>query len=153
MYPTGGIRASDAEREVTVAHLQRAVSEGRLTLDEFGERTQRVYASATRGELAAIVADLPIMPSYPVPPMPYPVPPPPPKTSPLPLLALLFGVLGLPTGFPPIGLAGVVLGAISLYKIRRGMPGSRAMALVGLICGSVSVVLMTAFIVLLAVGF
>jgi hypothetical protein len=86
-----------------------------------------------------------------VPPAPYPVPQPPPKTSPLPLLALLFGVLGLPTGFPPLGLAGVILGAISLYKIRRGMPGSRAMALVGLICGSISVVLVAAFIVLVVV--
>jgi hypothetical protein len=148
MYPTGGIRASDAEREATVAHLQRAASEGRLTLDEYGDRTRRAYASTTRGELAALVADLPTGPSYAAP--PPPVPPPPPQTSPLPLLALLFGVLSVPTfGFPPLGLAGVVLGVIALRRIGRGMPGSRAMALVGIISGAASVLLLSGLITLL----
>jgi len=51
--------ASDAERERTVARLRRAVAEGRLTVEELDERSERAYAARTRGELAALIEDLP----------------------------------------------------------------------------------------------
>jgi hypothetical protein len=54
-----GMRASDADRERTVATLQREVGTGRLTLDEFSERTAIAYHSRTLGELAALTRDLP----------------------------------------------------------------------------------------------
>ncbi len=53
------MRASDADREATVARLQHAVGEGRLDLDEFGRRAQAAYAAVTTGELEALLADLP----------------------------------------------------------------------------------------------
>jgi hypothetical protein len=53
------IRASDAEREQTVALLRAAVAEGRLSVDELDERTASAYAAATRGELELLVDDLP----------------------------------------------------------------------------------------------
>ena len=53
------ILASDAERERTVAVLRDAVVEGRLTLEEFSERVERVQAARTDRELAALTADLP----------------------------------------------------------------------------------------------
>lgn len=54
-----GIRASDADRERTVVALQREVGTGRLTLDEFAERSAVVYDARTLGELAALTRDLP----------------------------------------------------------------------------------------------
>jgi hypothetical protein len=54
-----GVRASDADREALVARLQTALAEGRLDLDEFGERTGAAYAAVTTAELDRLVADLP----------------------------------------------------------------------------------------------
>jgi hypothetical protein len=53
------IRASDEDRERTVAALERHTGAGRLTLDEFAERAQLAHGARTREELAAIVRDLP----------------------------------------------------------------------------------------------
>lgn len=53
------VRASDADREGVVARLQAALAEGRLDLDEFGQRAGSAYAVLTRAELDALVADLP----------------------------------------------------------------------------------------------
>jgi hypothetical protein len=53
------LRISDAERERVVARLQVAVSEGRLTLDEFQERVDGVLQSRTYGEIEQYLADLP----------------------------------------------------------------------------------------------
>ncbi|MQA85377.1 MAG: DUF1707 domain-containing protein [Streptosporangiales bacterium] len=52
------LRASDADRERTVDVLREAVADGRLTLDEHGERVDRAYASRTLGELAELTTDL-----------------------------------------------------------------------------------------------
>jgi hypothetical protein len=53
------IRASDSERAVTVDRLKTAHDEGRLTLDEFTDRIAKTRQAQTRGELQALVADLP----------------------------------------------------------------------------------------------
>ena len=53
------VRASDAERELTVERLRRAVGNGRLSIDEFDERAAAAYAARTRGELADLTRDLP----------------------------------------------------------------------------------------------
>jgi hypothetical protein len=53
------VRASDADREATVTRLQSAVGEGRIDLDEFGQRAHAAYAAVTRNELDLLVADLP----------------------------------------------------------------------------------------------
>jgi class 3 adenylate cyclase len=54
------IRASDAEREYVVDVLRAHCSEGRIDLDEFSERINRVYAARTIGELNDITNDLPV---------------------------------------------------------------------------------------------
>ena len=54
------VRASDGEREAVVTALQSAVGEGRLDLDEFGQRAAAAYAAGTTAELAELVADLPV---------------------------------------------------------------------------------------------
>src|SRR5579862_5041235 len=56
------IRASDKERESVVDVLRDAYTEGRLTLDEFEERTSGAYASKTWGDLRELTTDLPFEP-------------------------------------------------------------------------------------------
>lgn len=58
------IRASDAERDATVGRLRDAMAEGRLTLDDFSQRTDTALTALTREELAEVVADLPANPGY-----------------------------------------------------------------------------------------
>jgi hypothetical protein len=53
------LRAADADREQAVATLRHAVVEGRLTLEEFGDRVGAAYESRTELELARLVEDLP----------------------------------------------------------------------------------------------
>ena len=60
--PSGGVRASDAEREAVVERLRVATVEGRLTMSELTERTGAAYTATTRGELVRITADLPAVP-------------------------------------------------------------------------------------------
>lgn len=56
---TPEIRASDAEREYVVDVLRGHCGAGRIDLDEFSERINKVYAARTIGELNDITADLP----------------------------------------------------------------------------------------------
>lgn len=53
------LRVSDAEREHVVGVLQNGIGRGMLDLDEFTERTDIALAARTRGELNAVLADLP----------------------------------------------------------------------------------------------
>jgi hypothetical protein len=56
------IRASDKERESVVDVLRDAYTDGRLTLEEFEERTSAAYASKTWVDLRELTADLPVEP-------------------------------------------------------------------------------------------
>jgi uncharacterized protein involved in exopolysaccharide biosynthesis len=53
------MRASDDDRQRTVAELERHTGAGRLTLDEFAERARVAHSAQTLAELAAVVRDLP----------------------------------------------------------------------------------------------
>jgi hypothetical protein len=53
------MRAADVDRDRVIEVLRSAFGEGRLTADEFEERTQAVLSAKTFGELAAFTADLP----------------------------------------------------------------------------------------------
>jgi Domain of unknown function (DUF1707) len=52
-------RASDADRDRTVAALREHTAVGRLTLEEFNERLDKACAAKTLGELDDLTADLP----------------------------------------------------------------------------------------------
>src|SRR3954468_14255466 len=54
------VRASDADREAAVALLEKALSEGRITVDEFRQRTEAAYAAVTTADLDPLLADLPV---------------------------------------------------------------------------------------------
>ena len=55
----GPIRASDVEREDTVRLLHQAIGEGRLDLAETETRIAAAYIAVYRGELPALLGDLP----------------------------------------------------------------------------------------------
>ncbi|GAA0651051.1 DUF1707 domain-containing protein [Streptomyces thermocarboxydovorans] len=53
------LRASDADRERVADILREALAEGRLDMEEFGERLDATYKARTYGELEPITRDLP----------------------------------------------------------------------------------------------
>ncbi|MDO8213439.1 DUF1707 domain-containing protein [Conexibacter sp. CPCC 206217] len=57
------LRASDAERERTVTQLREHFGSGRISEEEFDERSDAAYAARTVSELRALVADLPALPA------------------------------------------------------------------------------------------
>ena len=58
-FPHGDLRVSDAERDQAVAGLSEHYQAGRLTLEEFEDRSGRALKARTGNELAGLFADLP----------------------------------------------------------------------------------------------
>ncbi len=54
-----GLRIGDAEREAAVSALGEHFAHGRLTRDEYDERSEAAYAARTRSALDPLFADLP----------------------------------------------------------------------------------------------
>lgn len=52
------LRASDADRELVVTLLTEAAADGRLTLAEHADRSERALSARTLGELTGLTADL-----------------------------------------------------------------------------------------------
>jgi hypothetical protein len=59
-FPPGDLRVSDAERDLAVSELSRAFQVGRLTTEEFQQRSEQAFAARTGNELTALLADLPV---------------------------------------------------------------------------------------------
>jgi hypothetical protein len=53
------VRASDADRDRTVDVLASARAEGRLSLEEYSERSEAALVAPTLGDLASLTVDLP----------------------------------------------------------------------------------------------
>lgn len=58
-YPPGDMRVSDADRDRAVSELGTAFRAGRLTREEFEERSEQALRARTGRELLAVLADLP----------------------------------------------------------------------------------------------
>jgi hypothetical protein len=58
-YPAGDLRVSDADRDRAISELSEHFQAGRLTADEFDERSGQALQARTGKELAALFADLP----------------------------------------------------------------------------------------------
>ena len=54
------LRLSDADREAAMDLLSEQYSVGRLTKDEFDERSDAVWSARTEGDLAPVFVDLPV---------------------------------------------------------------------------------------------
>jgi hypothetical protein len=68
------LRASDSDREAVAQQLRDHYAAGRLTLDEFDERTTTTYAAKTFGDLDGLLVDLPSADVVPVASARIPVP-------------------------------------------------------------------------------
>ena len=55
------VRASNQDRERTVEILRANLVEGRLTLDEFGDRAELAFSAQTGADLVKLTSDLPAM--------------------------------------------------------------------------------------------
>jgi Domain of unknown function (DUF1707) len=58
-FPRGDIRVSDAERDQAVAGLSEHFQAGRLTQEEFEDRSGRALQARTGGDLSGLFTDLP----------------------------------------------------------------------------------------------
>lgn len=58
-HDAAGMRASDAERDRVMSQLSRHFQDGRLDTSEFNERLEAASAARTRGDLSALLTDLP----------------------------------------------------------------------------------------------
>ncbi len=57
--PERAIRVSDPDRDAVVERLKDRIADGTLSLEEFAERVDRALVARSRGELDALVVDLP----------------------------------------------------------------------------------------------
>ncbi|NUS25756.1 MAG: DUF1707 and DUF4190 domain-containing protein [Streptomyces sp.] len=133
--------ASHADRERAADVLRAGFGEGRLEQMEFDNRVGRAYAARTVGELALLVADLPLGPL----PHPAPVTPVPrtfqaaprPRTNGKAVGAAVCGLLCLAT-FGLMGLPAVVLGHAARSETQRSGEAGDGLALTGLVLGWLS---------------
>jgi hypothetical protein len=58
-FPRGDIRVSDAERDEAVAELSEHFQAGRVTQEEFEDRSGRALEARTRSDLSELFTDLP----------------------------------------------------------------------------------------------
>lgn len=69
MYSRPGpqdLRASDADRDLVITLLSEAAGDGRLTLSEHAERSERALAARTLGELVRLTSDLTLPSGQPI---------------------------------------------------------------------------------------
>jgi len=59
-FPPGDLRVSDADRDRALFDLSEALRVGRITADEFDQRSGQALRSRTGKELTALLADLPL---------------------------------------------------------------------------------------------
>ncbi len=158
--PSSVMRASDADRERTVDVLKAAFAEGRLTAEEYEQRTGVAYRARTYGELAAVVGDLPqgpvpVAPAFrpapgPVPATFLPPPPPPRPSNSLAAASLVCGIAGLFFGIPAV--PAVVLGHRARREIRRTGESGEGMATTGLVLGWLVTAFMAFVALMMVVG-
>lgn len=61
-HQPSGLRVSDSDRDRAIAELSEHFQAGRITTDEFEERTGRALRARTAGDLAELFTDLPRKP-------------------------------------------------------------------------------------------
>lgn len=129
--PWPGLRISDAEREAAVSALGEHFAAGRLTREEYDERADRALKARTAAEVSPLFTDLPAPHPY-APTAPRATRPAtrPPGTWPayrapvrrgtrLPLVPLLFILVGLAVLLKAPFLVLLVLGVVWFAKSRR----------------------------------
>jgi hypothetical protein len=141
MTSDGGIRASDSDREHVVEILRDAYAAGRLTLEEFDERTSEAFSARTWGALRDLTGDLPSQPRLGLQPDPArstaapehrpPAVPGPPRRGFSPMLPILVIWLGIaltarqPDAFVPVLVILLLLLRLTVRPGRGRRPDDR----------------------------
>jgi hypothetical protein len=149
----GFMRSSSADRERAIDVLKAAFAEGRLTRDEFEERSGQVLRSQTYAQLAALTADLPVGPlgALMLPQQPYPqqvpyrvaVP-----RQPVNSLAVAALVCSLIPGLP--AAAGVVTALVAHRQIRQTGERGEGIATAAFLIGTFSLLTFVMYMIGLA---
>jgi hypothetical protein len=141
----GQMRASDRDRDSANSLLQVAYAEGRLTKDEYDDRTGRLLRSQTYGQLQALTADLPgHFPGVPMAPqaVQYLRPA---RTNGMAVASLACGIGQLFFWFLA-AIPAVVLGHMARRQIRETGEAGDGMAMAGLVLGYIGIVLTVLFV-------
>jgi hypothetical protein len=144
-------RASDSDREHVADRLRTALTEGRLTHEEFEERLRDALTARTYGQLDPLLADLPATaaasatPAYPAAAQ---------KTNGLAIASLVLAVAGFLFlwGIGPLGA--VISGVMAKREIRRsnGTQGGGGLATAGIALGALGLLAAIAVIAATAGG-
>ena len=141
----GQMRASDRDRDSANSLLQVAYAEGRLTKDEYDDRTGQLLRSQTYGQLQALTADLPgHFPGAPMAPqtVQYVRPG---RTNGMAVASLACGIGQLFFWFLA-AIPAVVLGHMARRQIRETGEAGDGMAMAGLMLGYIGIVLTVLFV-------
>jgi uncharacterized protein DUF4190/uncharacterized protein DUF1707 len=132
------MRAATADRDRVIDLLTAAYGEGRLTKDEFDERSERALAGKTYADLSSVVADLPG--GSPVAVQPYRAGYYPPRpTSGLAIASLVCAILSL-------SIPAVICGHMARTRIRETGEGGDGLAIAGLVLGYLGIIVWTLFL-------
>jgi hypothetical protein len=130
----GSMRATDADRESVHGLLQTAYADGRLTWDEFDQRSSSLMQAKTYDQLGALTADL----RQPVPYRPGVSPTVVPRTNQMAVASLVCGLCQVFFWFVA-GVPAIVFGHVARRQIRETGEAGSGMATAGLIMGYVGV--------------
>ena len=146
---TGWMRASDNDRSQVQTVLNDAYAEGRITQQEWEERSTALAGPVTHADLAGLTRDLVPLPAQPRP-AAYPLPTAAqPTTNRMAIASLVCGLGQLV--FPPFtGVAAIVLGHRARRRIRETGEQGDGMALTGLILGYIGTVGLVVLVLLAA---
>ena len=132
------MRASDRDRDSANTLLQTAYAEGRLTKDEYDDRSGQLLRSQTYAQLQALTADLPGHFPSSIQQVQYaPVQR---RTNPLAVASLACG-LGQIFFWFLAAIPAVVLGHVARRQIRQTGEDGQGMATAGLVLGWIGIVL------------
>jgi len=142
------MRAASADRERAVDVLKAAFAEGRLDQDEYNDRMGRAYAARTYGELATLIADLPVGP------LPFwqgPVQQPPAGTNSMAIASMVLGV----AEFFTMGLTAipaVICGHVARRQMKMTSERGEGLATSGLVLGYMAIIFWAVLIAATLVG-
>jgi hypothetical protein len=133
----GSMRASDNDRSRVQTVLNDAYAEGRITQQEWEERSTALAGPVTHAELARLTGDLVPQPAPP-PPAAYPFPAGP-TTNGMAIASIACGIGQLVAG-PFAGVAAIVLGHRARRRIRQTGEAGGGLAMTGLVLGYIGTV-------------